>query len=215
MFKNEYPFVGIVQDLMEIKRIQFFLLLCLLTFLVLFIKKTFIEYEITAFQILDERGQLGFFKAISALQYLSIPIIYLLKFTFVAFFIWVGCFGFGYRVTYNDCWHIVMVSEIVFILPELVKIFWFMFFETDPNFATVRAFYPLSLMNLFDFELIADKWHYPLKSLNLFEVLYWFLLVAGIFIKSNKVYRQAMIIGLFGYVLPFIFWLGYYTIVYK
>ena len=215
MFKNEYPFVGIMRDLFEIKRIHFFLLLCVLTFLVLFIKKTFIEYEITAFQILDERGQLGFFKIISALQYLSIPAIYLLKFTFIAFFIWVGCFGFGYRVTYTNCWHIVMVAEIVFVFPELVKIFWFMFFETDPDFGTVRAFYPLSLMNFFDFELVADKWHYPLKSLNLFEVLYWFFIVAGIYVKSNKIYRQSLIIGLFGYVIPFIFWLGYYTIVYE
>ena len=118
MFKNGYPFVGIVRDLLNIKSIFFFFLLCLLTFLLLFIKKTFIEYEITAFQILDERGQLGLFKMISALQYLSIPAIYLLKFTFIAFFIWVGCFGFGYRVTYSNCWHIVLVAEIV------VSLFW-------------------------------------------------------------------------------------------
>ena len=215
MFKNEYPFVSIIKDLFEIKRIPFFFLLCLLTFLILFIKKTFIEYEITAFQILDERGELGMFKMISTLQYLSIPAVYLIKFTFIAFFIWVGCFGFGYRVTYSNCWHIVMVSEIIFILPELTKIVWFMFFETDPNFATVRAFFPFSLMNFFDFELVENKWHYPLKSLNLFEVLYWFLLVAGIYVKSQKIYKQSMIIGLFGYVIPFIFWLGYYTIIYE
>lgn len=215
MFRNEYPFVSLVKDLMEIKRIHFFLILCIITFLLLFIKKTFIEYEITAFQILDERGQLGLFKAISALQYLSIPVIYLTKFTFIAFFVWVGCFGFGYRVTYNHCWHLVMISEIIFVLPEMIKIFWFMFVETDPNFAAVKAFYPLSLMNFFDFEIVADKWHYPLKSLNVFEVLYWFLLVAGIYLKSQKVYKQSMIIALFGYVLPFLFWLGYYTVVYK
>lgn len=215
MFKNEYPFVSIMKDLFEIKTIHFFFLLCLLTFLVLFIKKTFIEYEITAFQILDERGQLGLFKMISTLQYLSIPVIYLLKFTFIAFFIWVGCFGFGYRVTYSNCWHIVMVAEIIFILPELIKIVWFLFFETDPNFATVRAFYPFSLMNFFDFEVVENKWHYPLKSLNFFEVLYWFLIVAGIYIKSKHDYKQSMLIGLFGYVLPYIFWLGYYTLVYK
>lgn len=215
MFKNEYPFVSITKDLLEIKRFPFFLIICLLTFLVLFIKKTFIEYEITAFQILDERGELGMFKVISSLQYLSIPAIYLVKFTIIAFFIWVGCFGFGYRVTYSDCWHIVMVSEIIFIVPELIKVFWFMIFETDPIFAEVRAFYPLSLMNLFDFETVENKWHYPLKSLNIFEVIYWFFLVAGIYIKSQKIYRQSMIIGLFGYVLPFIFWLGYYTIIYK
>ena len=215
MFNNDYPFVSITKDFMEIKRLPFFLIICLLTFLILFIKKTFIEYEITAFQILDERGELGMFKLISSLQYLSIPAIYLIKFTIIAFFIWMGCFGFGYRITYSNCWHIVMVSEIIFIAPELIKVFWFMIFETDPNFAEVRAFYPLSLMNLFDFETVENKWHYPLKSLNIFEVIYWFLLVAGIYVKSQKIYRQSMIIGFFGYVLPFIFWLGYYTIIYK
>jgi hypothetical protein len=215
MFKNEYPFASIIGDLLAIRRITFFFLLCLLTFLLLFIKKNFIEYEITAFQILDERGQMGMFKAISALQYLSIPIIYLVKFTFIGFFIWVGCFGFGYRVTYAECWHIVMVSEIVFVLPEIVKILWFLFVETDPNFAQVRAFYPLSLMNFFNFENVADKWHYPLKSLNLFEILYWFFIIAGIYVKSRKIYRQSVIIGIFGYILPFTFWLWYYTVVYK
>lgn len=215
MFKNEYPFVSIVKDLLEIKRIPFFLIICALTFLVLFIKKTFIEYEITAFQILDERGELGMFKLISSLQYLTIPLIYLMKFTFIAFFLWVGCFGFGYKVTYSNCWHIVMVAEIVFVIPELIKLIWFMIFETDPNFGEVRAFYPFSLMNFFNFEAVGSVWHYPLKALNLFEILYWFLLVAGIYVKSHKIYRQSVIIGFFGYVLPFIFWLGYYTLIYK
>ncbi|MCK5705274.1 MAG: hypothetical protein KAI29_29190, partial [Cyclobacteriaceae bacterium] len=91
----------------------------------------------------------------------------------------------------------------------------FMFFETDPNFATVRAFFPFSLMNFFNFELIENKWHYPLKALNIFEVLYWFLLTAGIYVKSQADYRKSLIIGIFGYIAPFIFWLGYYTIVYK
>jgi len=215
MFKKGYPFESILSDLLEIKSIYFFLLLCTITFLLLFIKKNFIEYEITAFQILDERGQLGLFKAISALQYLSIPIIYVVKFTFIAFLIWVGCFGFGYRITYANCWHIVLVSEIIFVLPEILKIFWFLFFETDPIFAEVKAFYPLSLMNFFNWENVADKWHYPLKSLNVFEIIYWFFIVAGIYVKSQKEYKQSMIIGLFGYILPYLFWLGYYTIIYK
>ena len=90
-----------------------------------------------------------------------------------------------------------------------------MMVETDPNFHEVRAFYPLSLMNLFNFELVEDKWHYPLKSLNLFEIIYWFFVVAGIYVKSEKEYAQSIIIGIFGYVMPFIFWLGYYILVYK
>ena len=215
MFKNEYPLVGIMEDLLDIRKIYFFFILCFLTFLLLFIKKTFIVYEISAFQILDERGQLGLFKMISSLQYLSIPVIYLFKFTFIAFIIWVGCFGFGYRVSYSNCWHIVLVSEIIFVMPELLKIFWFLFFETDPSYAEVKAFYPLSLMNLVNYELIDARWHYPLKSLNVFEIVYWFMLTAGIFIKSGKVYKQSFVISTFGYVLPFLFWLAYYTIVYN
>jgi len=215
MFKNEYPFQGIMKDLLEIRKIYFFFILCFLTFLLLFIKKTFIVYEISAFQILDERGQLGVFKLISSLQYLSIPVIYLFKFTIIAFFVWVGCFGFGYRVTYSECWHVVLVAEIIFILPELLKIFWFLYFETDPNYSEVKAFYPLSLINLVNFEQVGKQWHYPLKSINVFEVIYWFLLAVGIYIKSGKVYKQSLVIASFGYVLPFLFWLVYYTIVYK
>ena len=36
------------------------------------------------------------------------------KFLVLAFVIWVGCFMFGYRVTYEMCWRIVMASELVF-----------------------------------------------------------------------------------------------------
>jgi hypothetical protein len=210
-----YPLKSVVSDLLAIKRLQFFLLLCLISFLLLFIKKNFIEFEITAFQILDERGQLGLFKAISALQYFTIPIIYNTKFTFIAFIVWVGCFTFGYRVTYANCWHIVMVSEIVFVLPELIKIIWFLVVETDPDFARVKAFYPLSLMNFFNHETLGAKWHYPLKSLSIFELIYTLFIIAGIYLKSGKQYSQSVIIGVFGYVLPFLFWLVYYTLVYK
>ncbi len=215
MLKNKYPFVSIIHDLLDIRKIHFFFLLCTLSFLILFIKKTFIEYEITAFQILDERGELGLFKMISALQYFSIPAIYIIKFTFIAFFIWIGNFGFGYKITYANCWHIVMVSEVIFIVPELIKVFWFMLVDTDPNLAAVRAFYPLSLMQFFDYENLAGKWHYPFKSLNLFEVVYWLLLVAGIYVKSHENYSKSMVVGIFAYVVPFIFWLGYYVLVYK
>jgi hypothetical protein len=215
MFKKEYPLSGIAGELLDIKPWHFFLLLCVLTLLLLFIKKNYIEYEITAFQILDERGELGVFRILTTLQYLSVPAVYMVKFTFIAFFIWVASFGFGYRITYASCWQIVMVSEIIFVVPELMKIAWFLLVRTDPNYFEVLAFYPFSMMNLFNFENVAKEWHYPLKALNLFEIVYWVLVIAGIYVKSRKKYRNAVYIGLFGGVLPFLVWLGYYVIVYK
>ena len=54
-------------------------------------------------------------KAISAVKFLSIPLVYLWKFTVIAFVIWVGCFMFGYRVTYSQCWGVVIGAEYIFL----------------------------------------------------------------------------------------------------
>ena len=79
------------------------MLLCLATLLLLFIKISFIENETAAFEFLQDRPEGSVLRIISALKYLSIPFVYLWKFTVIAFVVWVGCFMFGYRVTYAQC----------------------------------------------------------------------------------------------------------------
>ncbi len=192
-----------------------FILLCLITFLLLYVKKTFIENETAAFEFLQDRPEGGILQIISALQFLTIPFIYLWKFTVIAFVIWVGCFMFGYRVTYSQCWGITVVSEFVFIIPELLKIGWFLFIETDPNLLDIRAFYPFSMMNFADYSEVSPQYVYPLKALNLFEIFYWILLVTGVHFFSRKEKKQAWIIVLCSYVLIFLLWILFYIVVYK
>ena len=192
-----------------------FILLCLITFLLLYVKKTFIENETAAFEFLQDRPEGGILQLISALQFLTIPLIYLWKFTVIAFVIWVGCFMFGYRVTYSQCWGITVVSEFIFIVPELLKIGWFMFIETDPNLLDIRAFYPFSLMNFADYSEVGPQYVYPLKALNLFEIFYWVLLVTGVHFFSRKERKQAWIIVLCSYVIIFLMWVLFYIVVYK
>ena len=192
-----------------------FILLCLITFLLLYVKKTFIENETAAFEFLQDRPEGGILQLISALQFLTIPLIYLWKFTVIAFVIWVGCFMFGYRVTYSQCWGITVVSEFIFIVPELLKIGWFMFIETDPNLLDIRAFYPFSLMNFADYSEVDPQYVYPLKALNLFEIFYWVLLVTGVHFVSRKERKQAWIIVLCSYVIIFLMWILFYIVVYK
>jgi hypothetical protein len=192
-----------------------FILLCLITFLLLYVKKAFIENETAAFEFLQDRPEGGILQLISALQFLTIPFIYLWKFTVIAFVIWVGCFMFGYRVTYSQCWGITVVSEFVFVVPELIKIGWFIFIQTDPNLLDIRAFYPLSMMNFFDYSEIDPKFAYPLKALNLFEIFYWVILVTGVHFFARKQKKQAWIIVLCSYVLIFFMWLLFYIVVYK
>jgi hypothetical protein len=192
-----------------------FLLLCLGTFLLLYIKIVFIENETAAFEFLQDRPEGTVLKLINALKFFSIPFVYLWKFTVIAFVIWVGCFMFGYRVTYTQCWGVVIGAEYIFLIPEVAKILWFIFVATDPNYHDIRGFYPLSLMHFFDYYTIDKRWAYPLRALNVFEVAYWFLLVEGIHHYARKDKKYVWIIVASSYILIFLLWLLFYVIVYK
>jgi len=205
---------SVMDDLLEIRPWLLFVFICLITFLILYIKKTFIIDQITAFQILEERGESGIFNSLAAIQFFSITLIYLFKFTFTGLLLWLGCAFFGYRVSFFSAWQVSAAAEFIFILPELIRIIWFMGVETDPSYWEVRAFYPLSLMQFFDYHQLAGRWHYPLKTLNIFEVIYWFMLVAGIHIKAGKKYRIALLIVSSSYVFFFFVWLAYWAMFY-
>jgi hypothetical protein len=192
-----------------------FVLLCVLTLFLLYIKKSFIENETAAFEFLQDRPEGMVLKFISALQFISIPLVYAWKFTVIAFVIWVGCFMFGYRVTYTQCWGVVIGAEFIFLLPEVLKILYFIFIETDPAYADIGAFYPFSLMHFFDYYAIDKKWAYPLRALNGFEVVYWFALVTGIHHYAHKEKKYVWFIVAGSYIPIFLLWLWFYVIVYQ
>ena len=192
-----------------------FILLCLITLLLLYIKITLIENETAAFEFLQDRPEGMVLRAISTIKFLSIPFVYLWKFLVIAFVIWVGCFMFGYRVTYTQCWGVVVAAEYVFLVPEILKILWFMFVETDPTYNDISGFYPLSLIQFVDIETLDKRWAYPLRALNVFEIIYWFLLAGGIHHYARKEKRYVWIIVACSYILIFFLWLIFYAIVYK
>jgi hypothetical protein len=193
---------------------SYFFMLCLATLTLLVVKKTFVEGETTAFEILDQRGEMAVFHAINTLQYFTIPVVYLIKFTIISFTIWMGCFMFGYRITYGQVWKVVLISETIFLIPEFLKICWFLFVFTDPNIYDIQSFYPFSAINLFDTRELSNNAFYPLKALNIFEVVYWFILVNGIHTVAKKKKNIAYAIVFSSYVLFFLLWLGFYAIVY-
>lgn len=192
-----------------------FILLCLASLLLLYIKISFIENETAAFEFLQDRPEGGILQWLNVLKFFSIPFVYLWKFTVIAFVLWVGCFLFGFRVTYAQCWGVVIGAEFVFLLPEVVKIIWFMIIVPDPDYYEIRQFYPLSLMNFFDYTTIDKKWAYPLRALNAFEIMYWFVLVNGINFHARKDKKTMWLIVSCSYILIFFLWLAFYVIVYK
>lgn len=192
-----------------------FILLCLSTLTLLFVKISFIENETAAFEFLQDRPEGTVLRILNGIKYLSVPFVYLWKFTVIAFVIWVGCFMYGYRVTYSQCWGVVIGAEFIFLIPEILKILWFMFIDTDPDYHEIRSFYPFSLMHFVDYYSLEKRWAYPLRALNVFEVVYWFLLVFGIHHYARKDIGTVWLIVACSYIFLFFLWLGFYAIVYK
>jgi hypothetical protein len=192
-----------------------FIILCLFSILLLYVKKSFIENETAAFEFLQDRPEGMVLKMISALQFFSIPFIYLWKFTVIGFVLWIGCFMFGFRITFSQCWSVVMAAEFVFLIPELLKIGWFMFIETDPTLPQIHAFYPLSLMNLVDYTGIDKRFAYPLRAISIFEIFYIMIMVNGVHYFAKREKRAAWWIVSTSYILIYILWLIFYIIVYK
>jgi len=192
-----------------------FILLCLLSLLLLYIKIAFIEHETAAFEFLQDRPEGFILKVISGLKFLSIPFVYLWKVTIISFVVWTGCFMFGYRVTYAQCWAVVLTAEYVFLIPELLKILWFLFVHKDPTYYDIGSFYPLSLINFVDYDALDKRYAYPLRALNVFEVVYWFLLVKGVNFWARKDEKYVWIIVACSYILIFALWLLFYISVYK
>lgn len=112
-------------------------------------------------------------------------------------------------------WKIAIMGEFVFLLAEFTKIIWLIAIPYDITIWDIKAFYPLSLMSLFDITTISENWVYPLQSFNLFEPLNWLVLVYGIHYTANKKLDYAYAIVFTTYVPAFLIWLVYYAIVYK
>ena len=206
---------GETKSLLAADKRLLFILLCLATLLLLFVKISFIENETAAFEFLQDRPEGTILQIINGLKYMSVPFVYLWKFTVIAFVIWIGCFMYGYRVTYTQCWGVVITAEFVFLIPEVLKIIWFMTVQTDPTYQDIRAFYPFSLIHFVDYNSLDKRWAYPLRALNLFEIAYWFLLVAGIHYYARKEKKIVWLIVVCSYILLFVLWLLFYVIVYK
>lgn len=201
-----------MQEYTSINKVVVFVLICVIYFLLLFIKQTFVIDQIPAFQFL-EGPSLLIFKVMVGLKYISVPLVYAWKFTVIGFILWVGCFLWGYRVNYKQCWQIAMFAELIFFIPQVITILWFFFIETNPTYWDVQAFYPLSYMNFFDHTEVASKYQYVNSAINIFEIGYWILLTYGIHYAARKKKAIANAIVFTSYVPLFLLWLLFYLAV--
>lgn len=205
----------LLKSLLKTKTYILFIVLSLLAILILWTRIQLVENDTIAYQILQEQGRFGVFSLLNSLKFMSIPFGYGFKLSVIAFILWTGAFMFGYKISFSQMWKIAIIGEFVFLIAEFTKIIWLIAVPYDITIWDIKAFYPLSLMTLFDIYTIPDNWVYPLQSINLFEPLNWIVLVLGIHFTAKKKLDYAYAIVLTTYVPAFLLWLVYYAIVYK
>lgn len=136
------------------------------------------------------------------LSYLAFPIIFLLDILIVSSVLYTGFYLSRIDIKFLSIFNITLISQLVFIVPEVIKFFWFIF--NPVSFENLRNFQPLSLFSLFDAESLQEWLFYPFKVLNVFEVVYWILL-AFLLAKYLKSSIDAMLKIVLGYYVSFLF----------
>ncbi|MCB0496982.1 MAG: hypothetical protein KDC79_12660 [Cyclobacteriaceae bacterium] len=202
------------ENLLKTPAFVLFLALCAGAILILWTRIQLVENQTIAYQILQEQGRFGIFTLFNSLKYLGTPLIYGLKITLIAFVLWTGAFMYGYKISFGQMWKIAIIGEFVFLFAELLKVAWLIWVPYEPTIWDIRAFYPLSLMNFFNYETLPNHWIYPLQAINLFEPINWLVLVYGIHFTARKKLDYAYAIVFTTYVPLFLIWLVYYVVVY-
>ncbi|KAA9355158.1 hypothetical protein F0P93_11315 [Larkinella humicola] len=141
------------------------------------------------------------------LGYVLVPVLYLVKFGLVA-----GCLGIGYffatsQFAFKRFFGVAIQAELVFLIPILFKLLWFLFVQTDFDLTAIGQFYPLSALTLFNASELPPYYLYPLQVLNLFEVAYWFLLAYGVTQTLEMPFSKAFSLVLSSYGIGLLLWI--------
>lgn len=126
-------------------------------------------------------------------HYFVTPIILIIKLCLIAGILDIGCFFFEKEIKYKKLFNIVVKAEFIFLGVIVLKTGWFLFFMPNYTLEDLQYFYPLSLINLIDYREYKTWFIYPLQIVNLFEIVYWFLL-AHLLGKSLKLSTEKSLI---------------------
>ena len=142
----------------------------------------------------------------SWIGYIFTPFMIALKLALVAMVLKIGAVLSNIKLSYKEFFKAATLAETVFVLAMLVKTGWLYFNASDADLQYIQYFYPLSAINLVDYHAIAPWSIYAIQILNVFELLYWFVLAFLLYPLLNKSYGQAFEFVMSTYGLGLLFW---------
>jgi len=143
------------------------------------------------------------------LGYILIPVLYFIKFSLVALCLSLGLFFLNFPSRFKKLFELAIKAELVFIVAGLFKILWFIYVKPDYTFLDLQYFSPLSLQNLVSIPQSNIWLLYPLQAINLFEIVYWFMLAWGLKEIIQKNMNESFKIVALSYGSGLIIWIAF------
>jgi hypothetical protein len=143
--------------------------------------------------------------------YAIIPLLILIRTSLVAVCLSVGLFFYeneDKEPKFSQLFRVALVGEFILALVGFFKFFYFAFIKTEYTLQDAQQFYPFSYTNFLDISKIEPWLVYPLQTLNLFEIGYFFVLVYGLHKLLQNKYTKSFEIVAVSYGTGLLIWLG-------
>lgn len=112
--------------------------------------------------------------------YSMVPVGLLLRAAAVAFCLLAGALLGARKLSFGTAFKIALFAESAFVAYALLKLLLLAFSHPVSRLQDMQQFAPMSLYSILDPGSVPGWLMYPLQTLNLFEIAYWFLLAAGL-----------------------------------
>jgi hypothetical protein len=170
-----------------------------------------LSYNLLSEQLIEEDAIKAFKtqQKWSWVSYFILPIIILIRSSFVALCLSIGLFFYDMESKYNfkHLFKIALLGEFIFLLVGFLKLYYFLSIKTNYSLLDLQQYYPLSYINFLDISKIKPWLIYPLQTLNLLEIGYFFVLVYGLHKLLKNKYLKSFEIVAISYGSGLIIWL--------
>ena len=204
-------FIRVFEEFNSSNLVLLFLLFCLIHWLFNFVNSEFIATEELYDQYLEQRqiekygkdyDELAdefeddledveeddeYYWSDQAWDFGIMSLLKLIQFTIITAFIFVGLTlkSETDKLSFAQILKVIVIAEFIFFIPALIKAMWFGFIAPANDYLEIRSFHPFSLLSVIGSDNVNDWMIYPLRTINLFEIIYVYAIIIGIHQVSN------------------------------
>jgi hypothetical protein len=99
-------------------------------------------------------------------------VVVIFKVLFAALCIFIGVVLSDIEFFFKDLFRSAIIAETIFIIAQSAYLLNLYFHRSELNLESTANYFPLSMLSFWGTENVAPWLHYPLQTLNLFEVFY-------------------------------------------